>query len=429
MKNNHYKKILLKMFDEAISISHPKNLMKKYIPNKQPSGKTVVIGAGKASAEMAREFEISWINKGYKKLEGIVITRYGHKRKCKNIKILEAAHPVPDKAGLSATNDIINLIKPLTSKDLVIVLISGGGSSLLVSPLGKVSLKEKQNLTNQLLRCGATISEINSVRKHLSRVKGGKLASFAYPAKVITLAISDVPGDDFSTIASGPTYPDHTSNKDAIEVLSKYNISISKNIENILRSDTCETPKETDKIFDNAKFNIIAKPQNALIKASKVAKIKKFNTLILSDSIEGESNDVGLMHSAIVKQVLRFGQPAKTPLCILSGGETTVTIKKDNGKGGRNTQFLLSLVIALGATNNVYAIACDTDGIDGSEDNAGAIMYPNTLQRAYDKGLNPKDYLERNDAYSFFKILGDTIETGPTHTNVNDFRAILIPDN
>ncbi|PPR15585.1 MAG: putative hydroxypyruvate reductase [Alphaproteobacteria bacterium MarineAlpha9_Bin3] len=429
MKNNHYKKILLKMFDEAISISHPKNLMKKYIPNKQPSGKTVVIGAGKASAEMAREFEISWINKGYKKLEGIVITRYGHKRKCKNIKILEAAHPVPDKAGLSATNDIINLIKPLTSKDLVIVLISGGGSSLLVSPLGKVSLKEKQNLTNQLLRCGATISEINSVRKHLSRVKGGKLASFAYPAKVITLAISDVPGDDFSTIASGPTYPDHTSNKDAIEVLSKYNISISKNIENILRSDTCETPKETDKIFDNAKFNIIAKPQNALIKASKVAKIKKFNTLILSDSIEGESNDVGLMHSAIVKQVLRFGQPAKTPLCILSGGETTVTIKKDNGKGGRNTQFLLSLVIALGATNNVYAIACDTDGIDGSEDNAGAIMYPNTLQRAYDKGLNPKEYLERNDAYSFFKILGDIIKTGPTHTNVNDFRAILIPDN
>ena len=426
MKNNHYKKMLLKMFDEAISISHPKNLMKKYIPNKQPSGKTVVIGAGKASAEMAREFEISWINKGYKKLEGIVITRYGHKRKCKNIKILEAAHPVPDNAGFSATNDIINLIKPLKSKDLVIVLISGGGSSLLVSPLDKVSLKEKQNLTNQLLRCGATISEINSVRKHLSRVKGGKLASFAYPAKVITLAISDVPGDDFSTIASGPTYPDQTSNKDAIKVLSKYNISISKNIENILKSDTYETPKETDKIFDNAKFNIIAKPQNALIEASKVAKIKRFNTLILSDSIEGESNDVGLVHSAIVKQVIRFGQPAKKPLCILSGGETTVTIKKDNGKGGRNTQFLLSLVIALGTTNNVYAIACDTDGIDGSEDNAGAIIYPDTLQRAYDKGLNPKDYLERNDAYSFFKILGDTIETGPTHTNVNDFRAILI---
>jgi len=428
MKNNHYKKMLLKMFDEAIAISHPKNLMKKYIPNKQPSGKTVIIGAGKASAEMAKEFEIAWINKGYKKLEGIVITRYGHKRKCKNIKIIEAAHPVPDKAGLSATNDIINLIKPLTSKDLVIVLISGGGSALLVSPLGKVNLKEKQNLTNQLLRCGATISEINSVRKHLSRVKGGKLASFAYPAKVITLAISDVPGDDFSTIASGPTYPDQTSNKDAIKVLSKYNISISKNIENILKSDTYETPKETDKIFDNAKFNIIAKPQNALIKASKVAEIKKFNTLILSDSIEGESNDVGLVHSAIVKQVLRFDQPAKKPLCILSGGETTVTIKKDNGKGGRNTQFLLSLVIALGATNNVYAIACDTDGIDGSEDNAGAIMYPDTLQRAYDKGLNPKDYLERNDAYSFFKILGDTIETGPTHTNVHDFRAILIPN-
>ena len=429
MKNNHYKKMLLKMFDEAISISHPKNLMKKYIPNKQPSGKTVIIGAGKASAEMAREFERAWDEKGFNKLEGIIITRYGHKRKCKNIKILEASHPVPDKAGLSATNDIINLIKPLNANDLVIVLISGGGSSLLVSPLGKVTLKEKQNITNQLLRCGATISEINSVRKHLSSVKGGKLASFAYPAKVITLAISDVPGDDFGTIASGPTYPDQTSNKDAIEILSKYNISITKNIEDVLKSDSYETPKKTDEIFENAKFNIIAKPQNALVKASKLAEIKKINTLILSDSIEGESNDVGLVHSAIVKQVIRFGQPAKPPLCILSGGETTVTIKKENGKGGRNTQFLLSLVIALGSIDNVYAIACDTDGIDGSEDNAGAIIYPDTLQRAHNKGLNPKDYLERNDAYTFFKILGDIIETGPTHTNVNDFRAILISND
>lgn len=429
MKNNHYKKLLLEMFDEAVLISHPKNLMKKYIPNNQPSGKTIVIGAGKASAEMARAFESAWISKGYKKLEGIVITRYGHKRKCKNIKIIEASHPVPDKSGLDATNDIINLLKPLNSKDLVIVLISGGGSSLLVSPIDKISLKEKQDLTNELLRSGATISEINAVRKHLSNVKGGKLASFAYPAEVITLAISDVPGDDFGTIASGPTYPDHTTNKDAIEVLSKYNIVCSKNIEDVLRSNKYETPKQKDKIFKNAEFNIIAKPQNALLKGAQVAERKNFNTLVLSDSIEGESNDVGLVHSAIVKQVIRFGQPAKKPLCILSGGETTVTINKENGKGGRNTQFLLSLVIALGPTSNVYAIACDTDGIDGSEDNAGAVIYPDTLERAYSKGLNPKNYLERNDAYSFFNILGDIIKIGPTYTNVNDFRAILITND
>ena len=426
MKNNCLKKILVQMFDEAVSISQPANLMANYIPDKQPSGKTVVIGAGKASAEMARAYEIAWKKKGYNDLNGIVITRYGHKRKCENIKIIEASHPMPDKAGLEATSDIINLIKPLKKEDLLIVLISGGGSSLLVSPLKNISLDEKQDLTNDLLRCGATISEINSVRKHLSNVKGGKLASFAYPAKTITLAISDVPGDDFGVIASGPTYPDSTSNKDALDVLYKYNISCSKNIYKILKSDNNETPKINDKIFNYSTFNLIARPQNALLEAAKVAKSQNFYPLILSDSIEGESNDVALVHSAIVKQVIKFEQPAKAPLCILSGGETTVTIKNNNGKGGRNTQFLLSLAIALASTKNVYAIACDTDGIDGSENNAGAILYPDTLERAYKKGLNPKDYLERNDSYSFFYKLGDIIETGPTNTNVNDFRAILI---
>ena len=426
MKNIRLKKILKKMFDEAVSISHPANLMSKYIPNKQPSGKTVIIGAGKASAEMARAFEIAWKKKGYNDLNGIVITRYGHKRKCENIKIIEASHPKPDKAGLEATNDIINLIKPLKKEDLLVVLISGGGSSLLVSPLKNISLDEKQDLTHDLLRCGATISEINSVRKHLSNVKGGKLARYAYPAKTITLAISDVPGDHFGVIASGPTYPDSTSNKDALDVLYKYNISCSKNIYKILKSDNNETPKINDKIFNYSTFNLIARPQNALLEAAKVAKSQNFYPLILSDSIEGESNDVALVHSAIVKQVIKFGQPAKAPLCILSGGETTVTIKNNNGKGGRNTQFLLSLAIALASTKNVYAIACDTDGIDGSENNAGAILYPDTLERAYKKGLNPNDYLERNDSYSFFYKLGDIIETGPTYTNVNDFRAILI---
>ncbi len=428
MKNNRLKKILIKMFDDAVSVSHPSNLMSQYIPNKEPIGKTVVIGAGKASAEMARAFEIAWKKKGFNDLNGIVITRYGHNRKCRNIKIIEASHPMPDKAGLDATTDIINLIKPLGNEDLIVVLISGGGSSLLVSPVKNISLKEKQDLTNELLRCGATISEINSVRKHLSSVKGGNLANYAYPAKIITLAISDVPGDEFGVIASGPTYPDNTTNKDALDVLFKYNIRCSKNIYEILKSENNETPKKNNKIFNNSTFNLIARPQNALLKAAKVAENKNFRSLILSDSIEGEANDVGLFHSAIVKQVIKFGQPDKAPLCILSGGETTVTIKNNNGKGGRNTQFLLSLAIALGSVKNVYAIACDTDGIDGSENNAGAILYPDTLERAYSKGLNPKAFLERNDAYSFFKILGDIVETGPTNTNVNDFRAILITD-
>ena len=426
MKNIYYKKILLDMFDQAILVSHPSNIMKKYIPEIEPSGKVVVVGAGKGSAEMARAYEEEWYKKGYKELSGLVITRYGHKKECKNIKIIEASHPVPDEAGLKATMEVIKLIKTLKKEDLLVVLMSGGGSSLLVAPIDGVSLLEKQDLTNSLLKCGASISEINSVRKHLSKVKGGHLASYAFPAKVITLAISDVPGDDFGVIASGPTYPDSTTCLNALAVLKKYNISCSKNIYESLNSEVNETPNKEDKIFSRSHFKLIAKPQQALLEAAKISEKDIFSSLILSDSIEGESNDIGMVHAAIVNQVNKFSQPAKAPLCILSGGETTVTIKSLNGKGGRNTQFLLSLAIALGETNNVYAIACDTDGIDGSESNAGALLFPDTMERALKLGLNPKDYLERNDAYTFFYKLGDLVETGPTYTNVNDFRAILI---
>ena len=426
MKNNYYKNILLEMFNQAVLVSHPSNIMKNYIPDIEPSGKVIVVGAGKGSAEMARSFEEAWYNKGYKDLSGLVITRYGHKKKCKNINIIEASHPVPDQAGLKATKEMIKLLKTLNEEDLLIVLISGGGSSLLVLPIDGVSLEEKQELTNSLLKCGASISEINSVRKHLSKVKGGNLASYAFPAKIITLAISDVPGDDFGVIASGPTYPDNTSCINALAVLDKYKISCSKNIYESLNSEVNETPDKEDKIFDRSDFKLIARPQNALLKAAEVSEDNKFSSLILSDSIEGESNDIGMVHAAIVKQVNKYAQPAKAPLCILSGGETTVTIKSPTGKGGRNTQFLLSLAIALDSVANVYAIACDTDGIDGSENNAGALLYPDTLERAYKLGLNPKKYLERNDAYTFFFKLGDLVETGPTYTNVNDFRAILV---
>tara|TARA_B110001454_G_scaffold215471_1_gene236968 strand:+ start:40 stop:1323 length:1284 start_codon:yes stop_codon:yes gene_type:complete len=426
MKNNYYKNILLEMFNQAVLVSHPSNIMKNYIPDIEPSGKVIVVGAGKGSAEMARSFEEAWYNKGYKDLSGLVITRYGHKKKCKNINIIEASHPVPDQAGLKATKEMIKLLKTLNEEDLLIVLISGGGSSLLVLPIDGVSLEEKQELTNSLLKCGASISEINSVRKHLSKVKGGNLASYAFPAKIITLAISDVPGDDFGVIASGPTYPDNTSCINALAVLDKYKISCSKNIYESLNSEVNETPDKEDKIFDRSDFKLIARPQNALLKAAEVSEDNKFSSLILSDSIEGESNDIGMVHAAIVKQVNKYAQPAKAPLCILSGGETTVTIRNPNGKGGRNTQFLLSLAIALDSVANVYAIACDTDGIDGSENNAGALLYPDTLERAYKLGLNPKKYVERNDAYTFFFKLGDLVETGPTYTNVNDFRAILV---
>mgnify|MGYP003388736379 FL=1 len=426
MKNIYYKNILLDMFDQAVLVSHPANIMKNYIPNVEPSGKVMVVGAGKGSAEMARAYEKAWHNKGYKNLSGLVITRYGHKKKCNNIKIVEASHPVPDQAGIKATKEIIKLIKSLNKEDLVIVLISGGGSSLLVSPIESVSLEEKQELTNALLKCGASISEINSVRKHLSKVKGGNLASYAFPAKIITLAISDVPGDDFGVIASGPTYPDNTSCKNAIAVLDKYKISCSKNIYESLNSEVNETPNKDDKIFSRSEFKLIAKPQTALLKAAEIVEKNKFSSLILSDSIEGESNDIGMVHAAIAKQVNKYAQPYKAPLCILSGGETTVTIRSSNGKGGRNTQFLLSLAIALDSVANVYAIACDTDGIDGSEKNAGALLYPDTLKRAHKLGMNPKEFLERNDAYTFFLKLGDLVETGPTYTNVNDFRAILI---
>ena len=426
MKNIYYKNILLDMFNQAVLVSHPATIMKNYIPNVEPSGKVMVVGAGKGSAEMARAYEEAWHKKGYKNLSGLVITRYGHKKECKNIKIVEASHPVPDQAGIKATKEIIKLIKPLNEEDLLVVLISGGGSSLLVSPIEGVSLEEKQDLTNALLKCGASISEINSVRKHLSKVKGGNLASYAFPAKIITLAISDVPGDDFGVIASGPTYPDNTSCLNAIAVLEKYKISCSKNIYESLNSEVSETPDKDDRIFSRSEFKLIAKPQKALLKAAEIVEKNKFSSLILSDSIEGESNDIGKVHAAIVKQVNKYAQPSKAPLCILSGGETTVTIRSTNGKGGRNTQFLLSLAIALDSVDNVYAIACDTDGIDGSEKNAGALLYPDTLKRAHKLGMNPKEFLERNDAYTFFFKLGDLVETGPTYTNVNDFRAILI---
>ena len=426
MNNKYYKKLLINLFKEAVESCHPSNLMHKYIPSKKPKGRTFVVGAGKGSSEMAKHFEKAWEDKGYGPLNGIVVTRYGHAHKCNNIEIIEASHPIPDKNGVIATKKIIQALKDLQKEDLLIFLISGGASSLLVYPREGLNLKDKQKLNSLLLNSGATISEINMVRKHLSFVKGGQLALYAHPAKVLTLAISDVPGDNYDVIGSGPTCPDETTRFDAIKVLKKYDIKYNNKIKEILSSKKCETPNKNNKVFQNISYKLIAKPQDALNTAKNYIKSYGFKTLILSDSIEGEADDIGLMHSAIVKQVKKFNQPKKPPLCILSGGETTVTIKNLMGKGGRNTQFLLSLAIQLGKYDDVYAIACDTDGIDGSENNAGAVIYPDTIKRAKDLGYDPNHFLRNNNSYKFFNSLGDLVITGPTNTNVNDFRAILI---
>ena len=426
LNKKYYKKLLTNLFNESVTSCHPSFLMHKYIPKKKPKGRTVIIGVGKGASEMAKHYEIAWEKKGYGALEGLVLTRYGHSSKCNNIKVIEASHPIPDKNGIFATKEIIKIIEKLTEEDLLIFLLSGGASSLLISPRKGLLLKDKQNITNQLLNSGASISEINAVRKHLSLVKGGQIIKYAYPAKVLTLAISDVPGDYFDVIGSGPTYPDETTRYDAINVLKKYNIKINDKISKVINNDNCETPNKNNKIFRKSEYILVARPQDALTAAAKVAKSSGFNTLILSDCIEGNADDVGIVHSSIVNQVLKFNQPNKKPLCILSGGETTVTVNNKNGRGGRNSQFLLSLAIHLKSASNVYAIACDTDGIDGSENNAGAVIFPDTIKRAYNLGLSPNKFLSENDTYSFFQKLDDLIISGPTNTNVNDFRAILI---
>ena len=426
MNNNYYKNILINVFKESVMACHPSVLMHKYIPKKKPKGSIYVVGAGKGSAEMAKHFEIAWEKKGHGPLKGLVVTRYGHYCKCKNIEVVEASHPIPDINGVRVTNRIIKIVKELKKNDFLIFLISGGASSLLVSPIDGLSLNEKQKINSLLLKSGATISEINIVRKHISSVKGGQLIKYAYPAKVLTLAISDVPGDYLGVIGSGPTYPDLSTRIDALKILNKYNIKISNKVKNILNNRYNETPNFKDKVFKNSNFKLIARPQDALNKAVKTLDSYGFKSIVLSDSLEGESNSIGIVHGAIAKQVTKFNQPKKPPLCILSGGETTVKINNINGKGGRNTQFLLSLSIYLNSSKNIYAIACDTDGIDGTEENAGAIIYPNTLKRANKIGLNANKYLNNNDSFTFFKKLGDLVVTGPTNTNVNDFRLIII---
>ena len=335
------------------------------------------------------------------------------------------SHPVPDAAGRDAAKRMLEMVKGLTEKDLVICLVSGGGSALLALPAKNITLEEKQQINRKLLRSGASISEMNCVRKHLSDIKGGRLALACAPAKVVTLLISDIPGDDPGIIASGPTLPDPTTCEDALAILKKYQIDVPANVVKHLESGEGETPKPGDPRFARNENHIIATAQEALEAAAEMARAQGITPYILSDRIEGESRDIALMHAAMAKQVIDRNQPFEKPCVIISGGETTVTVK-GNGRGGRNAEFLLSLAIALDKEPGVYAIACDTDGIDGSEDNAGAVYAPDSVARAEEKGIRPRKLLENNDGYGFFDALDDLIVTGPSRTNVNDFRAILI---
>jgi len=413
--------LLQQMFAAAVDAALPENILSGHIPD-APAGKTVVIGAGKASAAMARAFEQHW---GGADLTGLVVTSYGHEVECEQIEIALASHPVPDAAGQQSAQRIVEMVSDLSSDDLVVCLISGGGSSLLSLPAPGISLEEKQQINKALLRSGANIREMNCVRKHLSAIKGGQLARTVSPAKLVTLLISDVPNDDIDVIASGPTVPDPTTFADAQAILEKYGITEPESVIATLQAAEYETPKQGDPVFDNSTSTLIATPQRSLEAAADIARAAGFNPIILGDSIEGEASEVAKVHAGIVSQVIRHNQPIAKPCVLLSGGETTVSVK-GNGRGGRNAEFALSLCVELDGCDGVHALIADTDGIDGSEDNAGVIVAPDTLTRAGEKSIDAKAYLANNDAYSFFKALDQLVMTGPTLTNVNDFRAIVI---
>jgi len=370
---------------------------------------------------MAKVVENAWVGP----LEGLVITRYGHNVPCKTINVFEASHPVPDQAGVEASRKILETVSNLTPDDLVICLISGGGSALFVQPPEGVSLEEKQALTRDLLACGAPIDKINTVRRHLSLAKGGRLAEACAPAQVVSLIISDVPGDNLENIASGPTAPDPTTCQDAQNILKRYEIAPPPGIAAYLNSPEAETPGPDSPCFRNVTNRLIATPQACLDAAASQAEVKGVSTAILSDALEGEARNLARQQAKLALDLARGETDTRFPCVLLSGGEATVTLK-GSGKGGPNTEFALALAIALDGHPGIYALACDTDGVDGSEDNAGAFVTPDTLARAKQKGLAPEKYLAENDSYAFFKELGDLITTGPTLTNVNDFRAILI---
>jgi hydroxypyruvate reductase len=416
------------LYDTAVARALPMHGTAQHLPP-PPRGRTLVLGAGKAGGAMAQAVDALW--PAGAPLAGLVVTRYDHvppayKARPGRIEVVEASHPVPDAAGQRAAQRIAEMAHGLTADDLVLFLISGGASALLALPAPGLALEDKQAINKALLKSGAAIDEMNCVRKHLSAIKGGRLAAMCAPAQVVTLLISDVPGDAPEVIGSGPTVPDPTTCADALRILDRYAIDLPPAARAGLESGAFETPKPGDPRFAGHGVEMIATPQQSLEAAAALARAAGIAAHILSDEIEGESREIGKVHAALARAVARRGEPFARPCVILSGGETTVTVKSKGGRGGRATEFLLGCALALQGQPGVFVLAADTDGIDGVEDNAGAVVTPDTLARAAAQRLKPQDFLDRNDAYNFFAPLGDLVVPGPTFTNVNDFRALLV---
>ncbi len=424
---------LRSLYDAAVQRALPAHNIAAWLPAPPKKGRTIVLGAGKAGGAMAAAVDAVW--PADSPVSGLVVTRYDHvppayrmaqRTRPGRIEVVEAAHPVPDDAGWRSAQRSAEMARGLTADDLVLCLISGGGSALLAMPAAGITFEEKQAINKALLKSGAAIDEMNCVRKHLSAITGGRLAAMCAPARVVTLLISDVPGDAPEVIASGPTVADASTCADALAILRRYSIELPAAALAGLESGAFETPKPGDPIFAGHEVHMIATPQQSLEAAAAVARAAGIEAHILSDEIEGESREVGKVHAALARAVARHGQPFKPPCVILSGGETTVTVKAKGGRGGRASEFLLGCAIALQGQPGVFVLAADTDGIDGIEDNAGAVLTPDTLARAAALGLKASEHLDHNDAYSFFSALGDLVVPGPTFTNVNDFRALLI---
>jgi hydroxypyruvate reductase len=412
--------LLRAMFDAAIAAAQPALCLPPHLPTR-PAGRLIVIGAGKASAAMAKAVENNWPGE----LAGLVVTRYGYAVPCDRIEIFESAHPVPDAASVTGARRLLETVRGLRADDLVLCLMSGGASSLVVAPIEGLTLEDKQAVNRALLKSGASIGEMNCVRRHLSAIKGGRLAAACHPAQVLTLLISDVPGDQAMDIGSGPTVADPTTCADALAIVKRYGVELPGHVMEVLTSGRGESIKPGDSRLERNEVRFIATPQMALEAAAALGRKADVPVHILGDSIEGEARDVGKVIAGIALQVARHGQPFKPPCIVLSGGETTVTVR-GRGRGGRNVEFLLSLTVALDGQPGIYALAGDTDGVDGLEEIAGAYMAPDSLERAWALGIKPKESLADNDGHGLFQALGDSVVTGPTMTNVNDFRAVFI---
>lgn len=415
---------LTSLFDAAVEAAQPEKTIRDFLPEK-PKGRVIVVGGGKASAQMGRAFEDAWMEKYGEAVEGVIVTRYGYACECNHLTVMEAAHPVPDEAGFTGAQKLLETVSDLTNEDLVVALISGGGSALLPCPPEGLTLADEIAVNEALLASGAPISAMNTVRKHVSRIKGGRLAAAAYPAKVVSLLVSDIPGDHPQYIASGPTVADEGAREDALSIIQQYEMQLPDEVMAHVNSDAANAPLPSDETLNSAEHHIVASAAKSLEAAVKISDAAGIEAHILSDAIEGEAREAARTQAAIAKEILHRDRPFKKPVLLLSGGETTVTLK-GNGKGGRNTEFLLSFALEINGEGGIHVLCADTDGIDGSEDNAGALVNGDTAARMRAAGIDPVAYLQNNDAWSAFDKVDSLFIPGPTGTNVNDFRAILI---